>query len=53
MHPYSAGLRGGLVGGIAMAACAILYGLIAQRSLWYPINLLAALGVRDALADDG
>ena len=42
MHPYSAGLRGGLVGGIAMAACAVLYGLVAQRSVWYPINLLAA-----------
>lgn len=41
-HPYSAGLRGGLVGGVAMAALAILYGVVVQRSVWYPINLLAA-----------
>jgi len=41
-HPYSAGLRGGLVGGTAMAVLAILYGVVAQRSVWYPINLLAA-----------
>lgn len=41
-HPYSAGLWGGLVGGVAMAGLALLYGLVAQRSLWYPVNLLAA-----------
>jgi hypothetical protein len=41
-HPYSAGLIGGLVGGVAMAVLALLYGIIAQGSLWYPINLLAA-----------
>jgi len=27
-----------------MAALAILYGLIGHRSIWYPINLLAAAG---------
>ncbi|MBN8245973.1 MAG: hypothetical protein J0L84_00865 [Verrucomicrobia bacterium] len=43
-HPYSAGLRGGLVGGVAMAVLAILYGVVVQRSVWYPINLLAASG---------
>ena len=41
-HPYSAGLWGGLVGGVAMAVLALLYGLIAQHSVWYPVNLLAA-----------
>lgn len=41
VHPYSAGFWGGLAGGTAMAALACLYGLIAQHSIWYPINLLA------------
>ena len=41
IHPYSSGLWGGLAGGAAMAALACLYGLIAQHSIWYPINLLA------------
>jgi hypothetical protein len=42
IHPYSAGLRGGVIGGIGMAIIACLYGLVGQGSLWYPINLLAA-----------
>jgi hypothetical protein len=42
VQPYSAGIAGGIVGGIAMAVVALAYGLIVQRSLWYPINLLAA-----------
>jgi hypothetical protein len=45
IQPYSAGIRGGLVGGLAMAVPALAYGLIAQRSLWYPINLLAAMAL--------
>jgi len=44
IYPYSAGVRGGLVGGVAMAVLAILYGIIGHRSIWYPINLLAAAG---------
>jgi uncharacterized membrane protein YagU involved in acid resistance len=43
IHPYSAGFWGGLAGGAAMAGLACLYGLIAQHSIWYPINLLAAV----------
>jgi hypothetical protein len=41
VHPYSSGVWGGLAGGAVMAALACLYGLIAQHSIWYPINLLA------------
>ena len=41
-HPYSAGLIGGIFGGIAMAVVACAYGAIFQHSIWYPINLLAA-----------
>jgi hypothetical protein len=44
IYPYSAGVRGGLVGGAVMAVLAILYGLIRHGSIWYPINLLAATG---------
>lgn len=51
VRPYSAGLWGGLAGGTAMAALACLYGLIAEHSIWYPINLLAGVvipGLQDA-----
>lgn len=42
IYPYSAGIVGGLAGGVAMAALAILYGIVGHQSVWYPINLLAA-----------
>jgi hypothetical protein len=45
VHPYSAGLVAGIFGGIGMAIIACLYGLIAYRSIWYPINLLAAVAL--------
>ena len=45
IQPYSAGIKGGIIGGIAMAVVALAYGLIAQRSLWYPINLLSAVAM--------
>jgi hypothetical protein len=44
IYPVSAGIRGGLTGSVAMAVLACLYGLLKQRSIWYPINLLAATG---------
>jgi len=49
VHPYLTGLYGGLAGAVAMAVVAMFFGLIAQRSIWYPINLLAA-GVLPSLA---
>src|SRR5207302_5739501 len=45
VQPYSAGVRGGIVGGVAMAVLALAYGLIVQRSFWYPINLLSAVAM--------
>ena len=45
IHPYSAGIKGGIVGGIAMAIVAVAYGIIAYGSPWYPINLLAAVAL--------
>lgn len=43
IHPYSAGFWGGLAGGAAMAILAVIYGLVAQHSIWYPVNLLAGM----------
>ena len=45
IQPYSSGIKGGIVGGIVMAALALAYGLVVQRSLWYPINLLSAVAI--------
>lgn len=42
-YPISAGIKGGLAGSVAMAVVACAYGLIAHGSIWYPINLLAAV----------
>ncbi len=41
-YPISAGLKGGLAGGVAMAVLACTYGLVKAGSIWFPINLLAA-----------
>jgi|SRR5208282_5416284 len=42
-YPISAGVKGGLAGCVAMAALACLFGLLKTGSIWYPINLLAAV----------
>ncbi|OLC66094.1 MAG: hypothetical protein AUH76_01570 [Candidatus Rokubacteria bacterium 13_1_40CM_4_67_11] len=52
VQPLSAGVKGGLVGACAMALCAAIYGIVVQRSVWYPLNLLAAIAMpRMAEAD--
>jgi hypothetical protein len=51
IYPISAGIKGGLAGGVAMAVVAMLYGLISQHSIWYPINLLAAGFLPAAMTD--
>src|SRR5262249_51112986 len=43
VYPISAGIKGGLAGGVAMALLAVLYGLIFFKSIWYPVNLLAGM----------
>src|SRR6266851_9408401 len=48
-HPISAGLKGGLGGGVAMAVLACAYGLLKAGSIWYPINLLAATVYAESL----
>ena len=42
-YPISAGVKGGLAGSVPMAVLACLYGLLKTGSIWYPINLLAAV----------
>lgn len=42
-HPYGAGLRAGIAGGLAMAGVAVVHGLIVQGSPWHAFNGFAAL----------
>jgi hypothetical protein len=44
-YPVTSGVKGGIAGGFAMIIPALAYGLIAQHSIWYPINLLGGAGV--------
>jgi hypothetical protein len=48
-YPISAGLKGGLAGSVAMAVLACTYGVVKAHSLWYPINLLAAVVYAESL----
>jgi hypothetical protein len=48
-YPVSAGIKGGLAGGVAMAVLASAYGLLKAGSIWYPINLLAATVYAESL----
>lgn len=48
-YPISAGVKGGLAGSVAMAVLACAYGVLKAGSIWYPINLLAAVIYRESL----
>jgi hypothetical protein len=48
-YPISAGVKGGLAGSVAMAVLACAYGVLKARSIWYPINLLAAAVYAESL----
>jgi hypothetical protein len=51
-YPVSAGVKGGLAGSVAMAVLACAYGLLKVGSIWYPINLLAAVVYAQSLRLD-
>jgi hypothetical protein len=43
IHPISAGIKGGLLGGLVMPLPALLWGIISGHGIWYPVNLLAGM----------
>ncbi len=47
-YPVSAGVKGGIAGSVAMAVVACVYGVLKAGSIWYPINLLAAVAYRES-----
>ena len=48
-YPISAGVKGGLAGSVAMAVLACAYGVLKAGSIWYPVNLLAAVVYAESL----
>jgi hypothetical protein len=45
VHPISAGVKGGIVGGLIMPIPALAYGVLSGHGLWFPVNLLAGMVV--------
>src|SRR4051794_36283294 len=38
LHPISAGIKGGLAGGVVLPIPALLWALLTGHKIWYPIN---------------
>ena len=51
IYPISAGIKGGLAGGAAMALLAGLYGIVSGNGIWYAMDLLVA-GLFPAMATE-
>jgi hypothetical protein len=45
IFPISSGIKGGILGGIAMVIPAEIYGILRYHSPWYVVNLLGGAGV--------
>ncbi|HEV2971926.1 MAG TPA: hypothetical protein VGY55_18275 [Pirellulales bacterium] len=45
VHPISAGVKGGIVGGLVMPLPALIYGAISGHGIWYSVNLLAGMAL--------
>jgi hypothetical protein len=43
VHPISAGVRGGILGGLVMPLPALAYGFLSGHGLWFPVNLLTGM----------
>jgi hypothetical protein len=43
IHPISAGIRGGLLGGLLMPIPALAWGILSGHGIWYPVNLLSGM----------
>lgn len=43
VHPISAGVKGGILGGLVMPLPALLHGILSGHGIWYPVNLLAGM----------
>lgn len=43
VHPISAGIKGGIFGGLVMPAPALLWSLLSGHGFLYPVNLLAGM----------
>lgn len=45
VHPVSAGVKGGILGGAVMPIPAVIWGLVSGHGIWYPVNLLSGMVV--------
>lgn len=43
VHPVSAGIKGGIVGGLVMPLPALAYGVLSGHGIWWPVNLMAGM----------
>jgi uncharacterized membrane protein YagU involved in acid resistance len=43
VHPISAGVKGGILGGLLMPIPALAWGISSGHGIWYPTNLLTGL----------
>jgi hypothetical protein len=51
IYPISAGIKGGLAGGVVMALLAAIFGIFSGNGIWYAMNLLVA-GLFPAMATE-
>ena len=43
VHPISAGVKGGIAGGLVMPLPAFAWALLSGHTIWFPVNLLAGI----------